>query len=62
MSQSIHQLLKSTAPKIICVGKNYLEHAKEMGGTEVPKKPVIFLKPWSSLCINPSKLSLPIAL
>lgn len=30
--------------KIVCVGKNYADHAKEMGG-EVPAEPVIFLKP-----------------
>ncbi|WP_131762377.1 fumarylacetoacetate hydrolase family protein [Legionella jamestowniensis] len=34
--------------KIICVGKNYLEHAKELGD-EVPEKPVLFLKPASVL-------------
>jgi 2-keto-4-pentenoate hydratase/2-oxohepta-3-ene-1,7-dioic acid hydratase in catechol pathway len=34
--------------KIICVGKNYLEHAKELGDA-VPSKPVLFLKPPSVL-------------
>ena len=34
--------------KIICVGKNYLEHAKELGDA-VPEKPVLFLKPASVL-------------
>jgi 2-keto-4-pentenoate hydratase/2-oxohepta-3-ene-1,7-dioic acid hydratase in catechol pathway len=34
--------------KIVCVGKNYLEHAKELGDA-VPEKPVLFLKPPSSL-------------
>ncbi len=34
--------------KIICIGKNYLEHAKELGDA-VPEKPVIFLKPPSTL-------------
>lgn len=34
--------------KIICVGKNYLEHAKELGDA-VPDKPVLFLKPASVL-------------
>jgi 2-keto-4-pentenoate hydratase/2-oxohepta-3-ene-1,7-dioic acid hydratase in catechol pathway len=29
--------------KIICIGKNYLEHAKE-GGFDVPKKPLLFCK------------------
>ncbi len=34
--------------KIICVGRNYAEHAKELGH-EIPEKPVLFLKPSSSL-------------
>jgi 2-keto-4-pentenoate hydratase/2-oxohepta-3-ene-1,7-dioic acid hydratase in catechol pathway len=34
--------------KIVCVGRNYVEHAKELGN-EMPKEPLIFLKPPSSL-------------
>jgi len=34
--------------KIVCVGRNYAEHAKELGN-EVPAEPTIFLKPPSSL-------------
>ena len=34
--------------KIVCVGRNYAAHAKELGN-EVPKEPLIFLKPPSSL-------------
>ena len=34
--------------KIVCVGRNYLEHAKELGNP-VPAEPLIFLKPPSSL-------------
>ena len=34
--------------KIICVGRNYREHAAELGH-EVPKEPLIFLKPPSAL-------------
>ncbi len=34
--------------KIICLGKNYLDHAKELGDA-IPEKPVLFLKPPSSL-------------
>lgn len=30
--------------KVVCIGKNYADHAKEMGGT-VPAEPVIFIKP-----------------
>jgi 2-keto-4-pentenoate hydratase/2-oxohepta-3-ene-1,7-dioic acid hydratase in catechol pathway len=37
-----------TPSKIVCVGKNYVEHAREMGG-EVPKEPLLFLKPPSAL-------------
>ena len=37
--------------KIVCVGRNYVEHAKELGN-EVPKEPLIFLKPPSSLIAN----------
>lgn len=34
--------------KIICVGRNYAAHAKELGN-EVPEDPVIFMKPASAL-------------
>jgi len=37
-----------TIGKIVCVGRNYAEHAKELGN-EVPEKPVLFLKPASAL-------------
>ena len=34
--------------KVVCIGKNYADHAKEMGG-EVPEEPIIFLKPNTSV-------------
>lgn len=34
--------------KIVCVGRNYRDHAKEMGN-DVPKEPLIFLKPPTSV-------------
>ena len=34
--------------KIVCIGRNYAEHAKELGN-EVPREPLIFLKPPSAL-------------
>lgn len=37
--------------KIICIGRNYIEHAKELNNP-VPKKPVFFLKPDTSLLIR----------
>jgi 2-keto-4-pentenoate hydratase/2-oxohepta-3-ene-1,7-dioic acid hydratase in catechol pathway len=40
-----YQLLAPCAPsKVVAIGKNYLKHAIEMGG-EVPKEPLIFMKP-----------------
>ncbi len=37
-----------TIGKIVCVGRNYAEHARELGN-ELPEKPVLFLKPASAL-------------
>ena len=34
--------------KIVCIGRNYAEHAKELGN-ELPAKPVLFLKPASAV-------------
>ena len=34
--------------KFFCIGRNYVEHAKELGN-EVPDEPVIFMKPKSAL-------------
>ncbi len=34
--------------KIVCIGRNYVEHAKELGN-DVPTEPLIFLKPPSSV-------------
>jgi 2-keto-4-pentenoate hydratase/2-oxohepta-3-ene-1,7-dioic acid hydratase in catechol pathway len=43
------RLLSPILPsKVVAVGKNYADHAKEMGG-EAPESPVIFLKPSTSV-------------
>ena len=34
--------------KIVCIGRNYVDHIKELGN-EIPKEPVIFLKPNSAI-------------
>ena len=39
---------KDFMDKIICVGKNYPDHAEELGDVQ-PKEPVLFLKPPSTL-------------
>jgi 2-keto-4-pentenoate hydratase/2-oxohepta-3-ene-1,7-dioic acid hydratase in catechol pathway len=46
--------------KIVCVGRNYSEHAKELGN-EVPKEPLIFLKPPSSVIWEGEAIVLPAA-
>jgi 2-keto-4-pentenoate hydratase/2-oxohepta-3-ene-1,7-dioic acid hydratase in catechol pathway len=55
--------LKLMAPcepsKIICVGRNYVEHAKELGN-EVPQVPLIFFKPPSSIISNGDAIFLPV--
>jgi 2-keto-4-pentenoate hydratase/2-oxohepta-3-ene-1,7-dioic acid hydratase in catechol pathway len=53
------RLLPPCAPsKIVCVGRNYSEHAKELGN-EVPKEPLIFLKPPSSLIASNDQIVYP---
>ncbi|HJL20293.1 MAG TPA: fumarylacetoacetate hydrolase family protein [Sandaracinaceae bacterium LLY-WYZ-13_1] len=43
------ELLAPVAPtKIVCVGRNYAAHARELGN-EVPDEPLLFLKPPSAL-------------
>jgi 2-keto-4-pentenoate hydratase/2-oxohepta-3-ene-1,7-dioic acid hydratase in catechol pathway len=44
--------------KIVCVGRNYREHAKELGN-EVPKEPLLFLKPPSSVVHESEAIKLP---
>lgn len=44
-----------TVGKIVCVGRNYAEHAKELGN-EVPNKPVLFLKPASAIIHSGDKI------
>lgn len=44
--------------KIICVGRNYGEHAKELGN-EVPEDPVIFMKPDTAILKKGSDFYIP---
>lgn len=44
--------------KIICVGRNYAEHAKEMKA-ELPSSPVLFLKPPSAIVASGGSVILP---
>jgi len=44
--------------KIVCVGRNYRAHAAELGN-EVPREPLLFLKPPSSIIHDGEKIVLP---
>ena len=44
--------------KIVCVGRNYVDHAKELGN-DVPSAPLIFLKPPSAIIGNGERIVLP---
>lgn len=44
--------------KIICIGRNYIEHAKEMQA-DIPVTPVIFLKPPSAIVYNGDNIIIP---
>lgn len=56
--KDVRLLVPSAPSKIVCVGRNYVEHAKEHGA-EVPKIPLIFLKPPSSLLAPGGTILLP---
>lgn len=44
--------------KIVCIGRNYGEHARELGNA-IPDEPVIFLKPTSALIPEGGPIRLP---
>src|SRR5437763_1219147 len=48
---SVRLLAPVLPSKVVAIGKNYAEHASEMGG-DVPEQPLIFLKP-STAVIGP---------
>lgn len=57
---SAHLLTPVTPSKILCVGRNYSDHAKELGN-EVPTEPLIFTKPPSSLLAPGGVVRMPAA-
>ncbi|RIB17694.1 hypothetical protein C2G38_2246250 [Gigaspora rosea] len=48
----------SIGKKIVAIGRNYSDHAKELGNT-VPKSPFFFLKPTSSYLLQGGSVELP---
>ncbi|MEN6368588.1 MAG: fumarylacetoacetate hydrolase family protein [Thermotogota bacterium] len=47
-----------TPTKLVCVGRNYIAHAKELGN-EVPEKPLLFFKPPSAVIGPGEEIVLP---
>lgn len=45
--------------KIVCVGRNYAAHARELGN-DIPERPLLFLKPPSSIISNGESIVLPL--
>lgn len=59
ISLSEVKMLVPTVPsKIVCVGRNYAEHAAELGN-EVPKEPLLFLKAPSALICHNEPIVIP---
>ncbi len=46
-----------TPQRIFCIGKNYVEHVKELGGS-APAQPVVFIKP--ATCLVPPGEAIPV--
>ena len=61
MPLSAADLLPPVTPsKIVCVGRNYRDHAKEMGN-ELPAEPLLFFKPPSALLAPGGVVRMPAA-
>jgi 2-keto-4-pentenoate hydratase/2-oxohepta-3-ene-1,7-dioic acid hydratase in catechol pathway len=53
-----NQVLDLPLGKIVCVGRNYAEHAKELGN-EIPDAPILFIKPATSVVSLENGFSIP---
>jgi 2-keto-4-pentenoate hydratase/2-oxohepta-3-ene-1,7-dioic acid hydratase in catechol pathway len=54
------RLLSPILPsKVVAIGKNYVEHVREMGGDAPPETPLIFLKPSTSVIGDGDSIRLP---
>jgi 2-keto-4-pentenoate hydratase/2-oxohepta-3-ene-1,7-dioic acid hydratase in catechol pathway len=56
--KSVRLLAPIVPSKIICVGRNYSEHAREQN-VDLPETPLIFLKPPSSVIANDENIVIP---
>jgi len=56
--EEVTLLAPVTPSKVVCVGRNYVEHAAELGN-KMPEEPLLFLKPPSSVIGNGDTIELP---
>lgn len=56
--EAVHLEVPATPSKIVCIGRNYSEHAKELGN-DVPEEPLLFLKPPSALLAHEGLIRYP---
>jgi 2-keto-4-pentenoate hydratase/2-oxohepta-3-ene-1,7-dioic acid hydratase in catechol pathway len=54
----VKMLIPTLPSKIVCVGRNYAEHAAELGN-ETPKEPLLFLKAPSALITHNENIVIP---
>ena len=52
------EILSKSSPKVVCVGRNYADHAKEMN-SPITAEPILFLKPASSLTTFEGAIAIP---
>ena len=52
------QVIDLPLGKVVCVGRNYAEHAKELGN-EVPESPILFIKPSTAVVALEPSFSIP---
>lgn len=58
MNYLFDTIIKRPQNKVVCMAKNYLKHAIEMGNKELPPYPLFFGKPWSSIVFEPNPIIL----
>jgi 2-keto-4-pentenoate hydratase/2-oxohepta-3-ene-1,7-dioic acid hydratase in catechol pathway len=56
---AIELLVPTAAGKIVCVGRNYADHAAELGNAPPEERPLLFLKPPSCLIPHGEPIVLP---
>src|SRR6478672_1113626 len=56
--EQVELLAPATPSKVVCVGRNYREHAAELGN-KMPEEPLLFLKPPSSVIASGDRVELP---